>query len=247
MKASKKQVRDKIIEEKYKAFQDLKQIELRLMETHKKDFERWIALNEYFEELEKTEYELIHEDIEEEQDIELRTLFEMTTKQIIDASSRDTFHTVFTDYLEKEVQDTLEKFLANKGLMGVMMHLREYMDVVSKELTHKMFKEHDNWVSKDAKKDSFTEMRVFMKMRKQIEILSQERLDKITEEFVNSLDNKTLKEAALSIQLSESLIKSVMQFVFERVQDKLNIILGEYKTVSTILQENIKKKIMEKE
>ncbi|WP_338761162.1 hypothetical protein WAF17_14945 [Bernardetia sp. ABR2-2B] len=247
MKTSKKQIRDRIIEEKYKAFQDLKQIELRLMETHKKDFEKWIALNEYFEELEKTEYELIHEDIEEEQDAELRTLFEMTTKQIIDMSSRDIFHTVFTDYLEKEVQNSVEKFLNNKGLMGVMIHLREYMDVASKELTLKMFKEHDKWVSKDPKKDSFQEMRTFLKMRKQIEILSQNRLDEITEEFVNSLDNKTLKEAALSVQLSESLIKTTMEFVFNRIEAKLNVIMEEYKTVSTILQENIKKKIMEKE
>ncbi|WP_375562795.1 hypothetical protein ACE193_09800 [Bernardetia sp. OM2101] len=247
MSPSKKQIRDRIIEEKYKAFQDLKQIELRLMETHKKDFEKWIALNEYFEELERTEYELIHEDIEEEHDVELRTLFEMTTKQIIDMSSRDTFHTVFTDYLEKDVQDAVEKFLNNKGLMGVMIHLREYMDVASKELTLKMFKEHDNWVSKDPKKDSFQEMKTFMKMRKQIEVLSQNRLDEITEEFVNSLDNKTLKEAALSVQLSESLLKTTMDFVFNRIEEKLNVIMEEYKTVSLILQENIKKKIMEKE
>ncbi len=245
MKASKKQIRARIIEEKYKAFQDLKQIELRLTETHKKDFEKWIALNEYFEELEKTEYELIHEDIEEEQDIELRTLFEITTKQIIDSSSRDSFHTVFTDYLEKDVRETVEKFLVNKGLMGVMINLREYMDVASKELSHKMFKEHDNWISKDPNKDLFKEMRKFMKMRKQIEVLSQNRLDKITEEFVNSLDTKTLKEAALSVQLSEDLIKSVMQFVFERIEAKLNVMMEEYKMVSTILQENIKKKIME--
>jgi hypothetical protein len=247
MKASKKQIRDRIIEEKYKAFQDLKQIELRIIETHQKDFERWIALSEYFEELEKTEYELIHEDIEEEQDVELRTLFEMTTKQIIDSSSRDTFHTIFTDYLEKDVQDTLEKFLANKGLMGVMINLREYMDVASKELTIKMFKEHDNWISKDPNKDFMKEFRIFTSMRKQIDILAQERLDEITEEFVNSLDTKTLKEAALSVQLSESLIKTTMEFVFNRIEGKLNVIMEEYKTVSTILQENIKKKIMEKE
>ncbi|WP_338790075.1 hypothetical protein [Bernardetia sp. MNP-M8] len=247
MSPSKKQIQDKINSEKFKALQDLKQVELRLFESNKTDFVKWLELTEFLEKLKEAEYDLIYDQEQELQDLELSANFETIVKEIVENNFEDKFQAVFADYLDKEVEKALAKFLTNKGLMGVMIHLRNHMDAESHKLKMKLLDAQMDWIVKNQKTQSLEESMHFMRMTKQIERVAEKRLDEITEEFIESLDTKTLQEAATSIQLSESLIKSVMQFVFERVQDKLNIILEEYKTVSLILQENIKKKIMEKE
>ncbi len=247
MNASRKQIQDKINSEKFRALQDLKQVELRLFENSKHDFIKWLELTEFLEKLKEAEYDLIHDQKQELQDLELTANFETIVKEIVENNFEDNFQAVFTDYLDKEVEKTLEKFLTNKGLMGVMIHLRNHMDAESHKLKMKLLDAQMNWIVQNQKTQSLEESMNFMRMTKQIERIAERRLDEITEEFIESLDTKTLQEAATSIQLSESLIKSVMQFVFERIEGKLNVIMEEYKTVSTILQENIKKKIMEKE
>lgn len=246
MSPSKKQIQDKINSEKFKVLQDLKQVELRLIESNQNDFAKWLELTEFLEKLREAEYELIYDREQEFRDLELTANFETIVKEILEDNFEDNFQAIFADYVDKEVEKTLEKFLANKGLMAVMIHLRNHMDADSDKLKKKLLAAQMDWIIENGKEETLKESMKFFRMTKQIDRLAERRLDEITEEFVASLDTKTLREAATSIQLSETLLKSVMQFVFERIESKLNVIMEEYKTVSLILQENIKKKIMEK-
>ncbi|WP_291727681.1 hypothetical protein [Bernardetia sp.] len=249
MNISREQIQDKINAEKFKALQDLKQVELRLFENCKTDFMKWLELTEFLEKLKEAEHELVHDSQQEMIDLELKSNFELFVEKIIATNFKDEFQSIFTDYVDDEVEKALEKFLANKGLMGVMIHLRNHMDAETNKLRFKLFKDFEDWNFQTkpnrAAKESMKQSMNFLQVVKEIEYLAQKRLDKITEEFVESLDNKSLQEATTSIQLSETLIQSVMQFVFNEIERKLNVMMEEYKTVSQILQENIKKKILE--
>lgn len=239
----KKEILAKLKKEKLSIKKKIEELEIQISNTLYIEYQEINELKTYYNEIESIEDDLLINLPVERDNQKLRHSFEEFTKVILEDNFDDKFYSIFNDFLTEELKSVYSNFLAEKGIMGVLIKLRDYIEFEEKELRKKMLDKHSELYAQREGETFRDKIKRVNKARKLIEEKAKEELNSITEEYLDSLKNREYLDTIKSLQLSESLIRSVGEYLANQISNQIQIYIEEHTTVSKILQENIKERI----
>ncbi|MEM6298778.1 MAG: hypothetical protein AAF740_08840 [Bacteroidota bacterium] len=242
---------DKMSYERFRLKMKIQELEKVLIEKSPKEFQAWLSYNEALEELNEFQYSLLEDEDDLLNNEYLKVHFERFVLEIINDDFKDKFYTIFNYYIESELKGAYDSFLADKGLMAVFLKLRNYLDVEESRVRDKIWADIEEWELKQwngevPKLPARENVNMLLKIRRTVEQSARKRLEEITDEYLENLQDENHQSIMNSIRLSESIIASVCEFVSNSLNEKLQSVVREYQIVSEVLQKNIKKRRLEK-
>ena len=247
MGISKKEIIEKLRGERFKALNEQNELEKKLMVNNAKEFLAWIEISKYLEELKNIEDTIIAEDIEAKLDPELQINFETFIQDVSLEGFKESFFSIFSEYLDEELVKAYDNFLSKKGLMAVFLEMRDNLDLTEEKIKEKFRLEFEKWLKHNPEVRPGEKYIAFNSLKNKIESAAYEKLDRMTKHYINSFPSNSPKEAMESLKMAESLIDLICEYIVNKTNNRLIDISKQYKTVSEILYKNIIKLQKEEE
>lgn len=247
MGISKKEIIEKLRGERFKALNEQDELEKKLMASNAKEFLAWIEISKYLDELKDIEDTIITEDIEAKLDPELQINFETFIQDVSLDGFRDSFYSIFNEYLDDQLVKAYDNFLSKKGLMAVFLEMRDNLHLTEEKIKKKFRLAFTKWSKDNPETLPEDKYKAFHSLKKKIEEAAYEKLNRMTKNYIKSFPSNSPKEAMESLKMAESLIELMCEYIVNKTNSRLMEITKQYKTVSEILYKNIIKLQKEEE
>jgi|GEM_PF-3848067 len=239
MGITKKEIIEKLRGERFKALNEQSELEKKLMENNAKEFLAWIEISKYLDELKDIEDTIITEDIEAKLDPELQVNFETFIQDVSLDGFRESFYSMFSEYLDDQLLKAYDNFLSKKGLMAEFLEMRDNLDLEEERIKRRFRSEFEKWSKNNPEVRPGEKYVAFHTLKKKIENAAYEKLDRMTKNYINSFPSNSPKEAMESLKMAESLIDLICEYIVNKTNNRLIDITKQYKTASKILYKNI--------